>query len=777
MSTEARIPLTCLVCALSAVGMLPVLLAASAAAQGGPENGGQEVRGPRVEVEPVIGLPTFTIDGKPFTIPCFETYRPEEKYFRQFAEAGVKVHSFNTNAAACDYGHSTPTWLGPDEWDYSGFEERCERVLAADPDALIMPRINLGTPLWWLEANPDELEVLHHGSTLYNDPNRNPTLPKNRPFPSIVSKKWRSDMGMALAKFLKHVNDSKYGPHIFGYILAGLDTEEWYHWSSGSDQLAGYSPLTQGAFRDWLRAKYGSDEALQRAWNDPAATLAAADIPARDQRVGKGDETLRDPATEMNVIDFYLFYNQIVPDTIQHFSDIARRETGGKKALGAFYGYMYEFRGDPEYGHNALEQFNAIDSLDFIFVTASYMNRQSGTGGDYSRSPAFSLRLHDKLWYHDNDVCSFLAPQVLAGVGMNEEGDWSKSLKHHLDVLGYTDSAEKTKWMYRRSLGFAICTGAYESYFDLHGGYYDHPELMTEVALLNRIADQSKHEDRRSNSEILVLSDETSCSYTGFRSLMLEQSLLDTQHELIKVGAPADHVLLADLHLVDTEPYKLVVFLNCYHMTDAQRRTVADKLMRDGKHLLWCYAPGLFKGNAASSAWMEELTGMKITPHEDGAMAAPRIRLAQRIPAFQDVPKTFGPEAPSCRPFFVEDAQVLGTLASAPDRAVFARKEMDGWTSLYAITPALPAALYRALAKQAGVHIYNDADDTFYANVSYAVLHANGEGERTIRLPQKYDVYDEAAQAQVAAGVSSYTRSYAHGETVILRLEPAQPEE
>jgi hypothetical protein len=38
-------------------------------------------------------------------------------------------------------------------------------------------------------------------------------------------------------------------------------------------------------------------------------------------------------------------------------------------------------------------------------VTASYFNRQSATGSDYQRSPAASLTLHGKLWYHETVVC------------------------------------------------------------------------------------------------------------------------------------------------------------------------------------------------------------------------------------------------------------------------------------------------------------------------------------------------------------------------------------
>ena len=58
-----------------------------------PARGADNHSGPDVRVQRVHGVPTFVVDGEPFLVPCFETYVPEERYFRQFARAGV--HVFN----------------------------------------------------------------------------------------------------------------------------------------------------------------------------------------------------------------------------------------------------------------------------------------------------------------------------------------------------------------------------------------------------------------------------------------------------------------------------------------------------------------------------------------------------------------------------------------------------------------------------------------------------------------------------------------------------------
>lgn len=737
---------------------------------------------PCVDVRYVLGVPTFAISRddckhyETFVTPCFETYVPTLNYFQQFADAGVRLYSFNTNAAACDYGHSKPTWVNIDVWDYSNFEERISRVLQADPDALVMPRINLGTPRWWMKANSSEAEILDHGSTEYKQPNRNPTVPQGRAYPSLGSKKWRKDIAMALRRFLQHVEQSGTNQYIFGYFLAGLDTEEWYHWSSGSNQLAGYSPHTQRAFQEWLRRKYRDDLTLQRAWHKPGITFVDVVVPSREERFNADQGTFRDPQQKMNVIDFYQFYNEIIPETIDYFARIVKEETRGRKVVGAFYGFMYEFRGDPEYGHNALGKYNQSEYLDFIFVTASYGNRQFATGGDYSRSPAHSVQLHGKLWYHDNDVCSFLAKEVLARSGMPEDDEGLNNIRNTLNVLGYVDTADKTKWMYRRAMGFALCSGAYESFFDLHGGYYDHPELMAEVSRLNRLAQVAARYDRSSNSEILILSDEVSCNYPTFRSNLLAVSLLNSQHHLIKIGAPADHVLIDDLDILDTDPYKLVIFLNNYNMTDRQRSLVNSKLKRNDKVLLWCYAPGLFNFNRRDAALMQDLTGFVISSDREATFIAPRIELQAGPHALQKSlagtgVRVIGPEQDLGQLFYVEPGKSEHILGRFPgsDKIVMAVKDMGSWQSIYSITPTLPPAIIRAIARFAGVHIYNDRDDTLYANTNFLSLHANGAGERTLRFPWACDIFDMVEEKYLGVNTDSLIYDFQNGETLILR--------
>jgi hypothetical protein len=101
-----------------------------------------EVNKPITSVNSHLGTPVFMIDGQPFMKPVFETYVPETKYFKEFADAGCHVYSFSTNLAD---GFGPSLWIAPEEWDFTELDARAHRVLEAKKDGLIMPRILLRT--------------------------------------------------------------------------------------------------------------------------------------------------------------------------------------------------------------------------------------------------------------------------------------------------------------------------------------------------------------------------------------------------------------------------------------------------------------------------------------------------------------------------------------------------------------------------------------------------------------------------------------------------------
>jgi hypothetical protein len=320
----------------------------------------------------------------------------------------------------------------------------------------------------------------------------------------------------------------------------------------------------------------------------------------------------------------------------------------------------------------------------------------------------------------------------------------------------------------------------FHTFFDLHGGYFDHPRLMEEVANINTIMTRSKDYDRSSVAEVLLVADEPTCSYCTFDSRLLSETLGPVQRILAKIGMPYDAVLIDDLDKADMDRYKLVIFLNTWHMDDHQRDLVEQYAKGGDRVLLWIYAPGLFNLQNESADAMAELAGIEIKPADDESFIAPRIELTGSDHALaqrwrEAGLQTVGPDQRLCKLFEVTDvtAQTLGALPGT-NAVTLAIKDMGDWTSVYSITAIVPPAFYRELARHAGAHVYNERDDALYISTNYLCVNADGEGTRRITLPQKCDVFDPLTGETLQAGTETIERPLADHESMLVRYQKSE---
>ena len=567
----------------------------------------------RSKVELCGGIPTFTIDGVPHPGTCYSTYdcRPAELGRRVKQFAGTECDVFNFVVEVSGYGYSRPMWSGKDQWDFAELDERVRVILAAAPKARLVPRIYLDAPEWWRRENPTEMMVLGNGSTSFGE--KLFALPRPGEFPSLASEKWRGDMRRALARVIEHVDRSDYAGRVIGYQLSGQKTEEWYHWSMNTDRLGDYSPHVQSEFRRWLRSRYRTDECLQKAWGRPGMTIETAPIPSQQERFGDRTRTFRDPVRERRVIDFHTFWSDVMADTIALFARTVKEATGGRKVVGAFYGYTFEFTELAEdAGHLALGRLTCSPDVDFIMAPSSYFNRNL-PGSPYFRFPVASLRLHGKVAWNDFDQVSYKYFDKLRE---------DPGLKQWEYQMGLTKTAEEFVWMNRREVGMGLTQGVQSANFDIHGGYYEDPVILAGVAQLNRIRTQATRKDQRASAaEILVLVDEESEHYLSFRNPVTTR-LLSAQIAALDFVGPYDALLLSDLAMADTRQYKLVLVLNAAKLDEDQRGVLGRKVACGGKTVLWFHAPGYLTSQGSDPANMERLTGLRILP--DGFAGADR---------------------------------------------------------------------------------------------------------------------------------------------------------
>jgi len=189
-------------------------------------------------------------------------------------------------------------WPAPDQpVNWSAADAACAAVLAANPRALLLPRIGMDPPDWWRRAHPDHVMGWEPGtdpaSLLYGAANG----------AVVASLVYRRDAAERLAALVAHLEE-RFRDHLAGYHPSGQHTDEWFYHNSWGSALSGYAPADTAAWRTWLRARYGSNDVLQEAWGDPAATCDTAEVPSPAARRAAPAGVFRDPVAERPLIDF-----------------------------------------------------------------------------------------------------------------------------------------------------------------------------------------------------------------------------------------------------------------------------------------------------------------------------------------------------------------------------------------------------------------------------------------------------------------------------------------
>ena len=356
------------------------------------------------------GVPTLLINGKPHPGISYMTYRPEAKNFRDMGRIGVHLYSFSGTPTESTYNLAPPTWIGPDEFDYSSFDTRVKLLLDADPEAFFFPRLFLGTPPWWADAYPGELVRYDPG-----DGTSVELQVKGNELRLGLRNYGATNTADALRRFIRHVETSDYADHVIGYHIASGTTEEWMQWGSNQDHWGDYSLVNVACLPAVAYENYQTDENLRRAWNSDNISLATAGVPSREERAFVERDFLRDPAVAQASIDYAQYTSWLVTDAIRYFAGITKEAVAGNRLVGVFYGYVLQLAGasrEQVSGHHAIQEILQCPDIDFITSPTSYSGRDMGTGYPHAMSLVDSIKLHGKLWFDENDFRTYLAKGV-----------------------------------------------------------------------------------------------------------------------------------------------------------------------------------------------------------------------------------------------------------------------------------------------------------------------------------------------------------------------------
>lgn len=643
------------------------------------------------------GVPMIARNGIPESGMCMipQPYADNQGVFnasRDFAAAGINYYSeilwpWITYRDSC-----SNWWLGPGKYDFKTIEARFSKIVEANPEARLIVRIKLNMPEWWLKAYPEERVAFFDG--------------KKAPQPSMSSERWLSEVSVMLGDLVRHLEHSKLAPYIAGYVPAGGETSEWFWWGYYNG-LVDYSQVNLKAFRNFLHEEYGTDAALQKAWNKDGITLNSVQIPLPKLRNQSEDGFFRDPVTARSVRDYRVFMSRATTKAIRHFAGIIRQNLTRPKLIGAFYGYSVYLAGTEHridnLGFQDLAGLLADSELDFFCSPTVYDRRRAGEEGDYSLAYTASLKLHGKVYYDEADMRTHL---------------------HDGKERYRTESEAETLSVNWRSFGNALTHGVNIWWFLLADNASFHSEsIMNQMAQIAALDKELIGVSRRSKAEIAVFCDEgESLNYVNATHEKLRAYIRGTQATMGRVGAPCDFYLLDDIAHPNLPDYKLYIFPNAWYVTAEQRKSIHKKLARNKATALWLYAPGYLSPEGASVENMKALTGISF----------------QRI-------------APG--PVFSADTDL---------------RKMPWGYSIWSQQP-LNTELIRKICNDVGIHLYLETDDVVSVNEGFLMIHATSDGIKKIQLPSKRRVRNLADNTFYPA-TASIILDLKRGETVIFQL-------
>lgn len=655
------------------------------------------------------------VDGKTMPMYGYMSYQPEKACYEDFKNAGV--HLFFTAVYAGDRGINQNSgirpfrrgfWKGYDSYDFSVAERDFRRILgdSRPGENYLIPRLMVEPPSWWEDENPGELCLDAQGTPVHH---------------SYCSEKWKKDTEHMMEAFRDWLDESGFAAYVPGWHIACGNTEEFLRPNHHPMQYTDYSPCALRAFRQWLKQRYGNAESLNRVWHTSYASFDDAQFATPAQRMfgSAAGGALHDPAFEQRAIDTYAFLNEVNAQAVVDLCAAAKRVTGGKQVIGAFFGYS---TAGTEEGHHAAHIVFKSNAVDFLASPFMYTdNRAAGVDWGFPGSVE-SAMLHGKPWFMEADVRTCLSEPI------------SKCMPHADPVVNRAydgpvwlgpDTVEGSLGQMTKALARVLTHNTAVWWFDMWGGWYDHDEFRAFHRKAREIYEEYTAAGGSKNAApAAVFLDDA-----FFHRISPIEGYAWMYHELCRqlgyTGTPYRLYLLDDFAKVDPADYRLALFGPVAEWTP-ETLDALKKWRADGRMLVFLDA--LNTDTSAASGILSVETGL------------------ERLPG---------------------DAQIV---SDAAERTVSILRRHAEYSVYCTAERTPPADLLRRLILAAGGQIYTFGGDVVYASEKYLAVHAASDGVKRICVPYKANLAD-VFTGEILPGNESFAEAeMKKGETLLLRI-------
>jgi len=477
----------------------------------------------------------FEINGEVFPACAYVTYFEEHNDYKLFADLGYRLFSVTVSFADQPINpisefRPVPTGIfdKKGEADFSVADGSIQKILENCPDAYIFPRIQVYMPQWWIDENLSEVIPVMHGK--YRE--------------ALYSEKFRQTAAQMLRQTIAHFNSAPFADRIFGYQISGGCTQEWFHLGLNG----GYHPNALPYFNAFLQKKYPGMPVL-------------AELP--DLRLMQTEGQIEDDT----VVKYLEFASESVADTVAYLCKVAKQADAYKKITGVFYGYTMEVT-SPLWGTHKLSRLLDSEDIDFFSSPNSYaFSRRLGEEwGDMM--PANSVWLHDKLYFVENDIRTFLS---------KIPGEARKGCDPHKIYTGAVWYGPPTEDLsvaaVRKSFARRLTQKQGFWWFDMFGHWFTSEKLVGEMKTSLEICTALREKKIADlDAEVAVFVDETMYTRLGAKAPAVS-CINSMRSALTKSGCPYHIYLIEDFAKLTQGdfPYKAVVLA-----TPLETEPVAD---------------------------------------------------------------------------------------------------------------------------------------------------------------------------------------------------------
>ena len=603
-------------------------------------------------------------------------------------------------------------------------------ILAINPNAFFQVRVDFHAPRWWLDKYPDELVQYARGPIDFSTANDIVRAPNA----SLASARWQEEATAIVGQFLDYLQTTNAGKRVFSFMVGGGCGSEWTYFGYKQEPDTGAAMTDQ--FRKWLSDKYATDQALQDAWLDSQATIAAATVPDMEER-RYNTGVFRDPQQERRIIDYYHCHQETIESVIHHFTKFFKTNWPAEVLVGIFNGYLFSDNDFNSTGYLYFDRLLDSPYIDFFGAPYNYNYDARDLGGtSQPRALVESVNLHGKLFMTEQDRITHLIAQTRTNETVFITDDESVAmLRTNFAQL----ASRATGYWFEEFSGFPGYPPFYAHQpLNEFAGNFNSPVLMAEIKHQKDYYDKAIHTDYVSAADVAFFYDFNTYYFMAEADNRQTREVQYASNNWLtadayRSGVAFDTYLYSDLKAVDLSRYRVIVFGTTYCITDEEMAFINEHVKKDGRMVVFNYAPAYTDGTRLDAGRIGEITEMEV-----------RTVCITTPPVVTYKDKDYGLEAngsagivPVAPLFEITDkeVQILGRYKDLKVAAVAMKKQKD-YTVVYAALPLRNPDLMRDLFRVAGAHIYNEASDVVIAGggIVCVATKENEGGHRLIRL-------------------------------------------